>query len=254
MASNALSEMCVHMEGWLLQSWVASAQSLPPDDLTAHVSGCARCRGVLLIMLADLVAPKHGLADTTCELIEDQIPAFLDYEHIHSPAAAARAFPNVWWHTIVCPGCDDLYRTLQELVEIPAPPWVARLVEVPPPAGFLARLQIHADLVRQLLGLGRHLGVSWGQQQDDMVIAEQQEGQSLIQVLLRREQPNEVALIVRTRPPIDGTCVLSLENTQVRAALDAQGCTIFGSLSDEQLNGTAGVGLTLTIEPPAVFP
>jgi hypothetical protein len=209
---------------------------------------------VLLLLLADLLGPQGAVKDAPCEMIEDEIPAFVDYEQAHGMAAAARAFPIVWWHTLVCPRCDELYRTLQELGDLPATPWSARPVEVYPRFSLRARLQIHPGMIRQLLGMGQRLGVAWGQQQTDMVIAEHQQELGLVQILLRRDLLGEIVLIVRAQPPIEGTAVLFLDNAQLQATFDVEGRAVFAGLSDEQLNSTSGVALSLSIVPQDLLP
>jgi hypothetical protein len=102
--------------------------------------------------------------------------------------------------------------------------------------------------------MGQRLGVAWGQQQTDMVIAEQQQELGLVQVLLRRDLPGGIVLIVRAQPPIEGTAVLFLDNMQLQATFDVEGRAVFTGLSDEQLNSTSGVALSLSIVPQDLLP
>lgn len=241
-----MNTMCAEIETWLRQAHGASGVSLPPDELVAHISACPHCRGQLLALLAKLMGPQ-ALSDMACAAVEQELAAFVDYERSKGLAVAARTFPAIWWHTLVCPSCDALYRNLQQLAELPIERWVAST----PQRQTLWPISIQLDIgmIRQMRGFAQKLGRAWGPQQADMVIAEQQNTLGEIQIFLRRTPNEGFALIIQTRPPIEGTVVIALDDTSFCAPIDAQGAAVFDNLTDELFNADAASKLTLFIEP-----
>lgn len=231
-----MSDTCALLEAWLYRS---PAAGLPPDDLVAHLGACPRCRTALIALLADRLGPLPHPHDCDCAALEADLPAFVDYELARGPAAAARAFPDVWWHTLVCPDCDELYRALQALALPPVrrPRWPAEV-----------QLTLHPALVRQSLGVGRHLGAQWGEAEEDTVIAEQPAEIGVLQVALRQELPGRVALVVRTQPPAAGVALLALGGLSYDAPLGPDGCAIFAGLAEALFSGDAEP-IRVTIRP-----
>lgn len=254
-----MSETCALIDAWLYHSADVD-DGLPPDDLVAHVSDCPRCRVALIALLADRLGLEDTPLDQHCAAVEAAIPAFVDYERSHGLVAAARAFPDVWWHTLICPDCDELYRALHTLA---APPLASR--SVAPPVALPVRLadqlfgwpslevqfQIHPGAVSQLLSASRHLGAGWGEHQDDdMVIAEQRGEIGVLQVTLRRQPPDRLALVIRTDPPIAGVVLLAIAGRNYYEPLDMHGSAVFSGLDEDQFSG-GSQPLRLTIRPAA---
>lgn len=239
-----MSEMCALVEAWLSNSREAAAGGLPPGDLVDHVAGCPHCRFALVALVADRIGPLATPLDQECPAVEAELPAFVDYERANGLAAAARAFPDVWWHTLVCPECDELYRALHELAAPPALRLAPQQLRWP---AVEVELLLHPAAVRQSFGLNRYLGPSWGEEEDTL-IAEQPAELGVLQVSLRHEPPGRVALVVRTRPPASGLAVLALGGICYDAPLDRDGCAIFPGLS-EALFSADGEPIKLTIRP-----
>jgi hypothetical protein len=245
-----MDHMSAQIEAWLRQARTGGFANTPSDELIEHIASCAQCRGQLLALLAELMGPVAP-RDLPCAAVADDMAGFVDYERAHGLAAAARTFPTVWWNTLVCPSCDELYRDLQELAALPVEPWVAspERIALPLPVLLSIVIEVSMGAVRRLIGLERKLGPAWGAQQSEVVIAEkQQETLGAIQIFLRR-MPNEgYALVVQTNPPISGVAVLVLAGTSFRAPLDTQGCALFEYLTDDLLRADPTSKLTLTIE------
>ncbi len=94
---------CTTIREWLTSADLA--QNLPPPLLVDHVSGCARCRSVLLLIVVDLRDAPLTMAETTCNHCMDDLAASLDMERDVGIAQAIRAYPHVWWHLGICAEC-----------------------------------------------------------------------------------------------------------------------------------------------------
>jgi hypothetical protein len=240
-----MSEQCALADNWLH----SVADGAPPDDLVAHVTGCPRCRLALIALLSDRIAPAARQTDLPCELAEVQIPAFVDYEQDLGLVLAVRAFPDVWWHTLTCPDCDELYRALHELAAMPEAPWAGAVALAAPPMAIQAQIVLHPGVVSQFLRARHRLGAHWGAEQDDVIIAEQRGEIGVIQVSLRHELAACLALVIRTDPPIEGAVVLAMGGDSYSEPLDSNGCAVFSGLA-ESLFGGIGQQITLSIRPP----
>lgn len=219
--------------------------SAPPDELVAHIADCPHCRGQLVALLAELMRPQK-LVDLPCAAADD-LAAFVDYERTHGLAAAARSFPSIWWSTLVNPSCDELYRDLQRLAELPAVPW-ARGISQKLKLTLSIVIQVNLGTIRKMLGLDQRLGTTWGAKQADVLLADTEETIGAIQIFLRRMPSQGFALVVQTNPPIMGVAILALAGTSFRAPIDAQGQALFEHLTEDLLHADATSKMTLTIE------
>lgn len=245
-----MRQQCDLVDIWLHTTPEATDPGLPPGKLVAHVADCPRCRLGLLTLLADRIAPTAPPADQRCTLIEAQLPAFVDYEQAHGLIMAARTFPAVWWHTLVCPDCDDLYRTLHDLAVAPAPPLVGVLAQARSQPTIRAQLQIHPGVIRQFLSARTRLGAAWGEPESEVIIAEQQGEIGLIQVSLRQEPPASLTLVIRTKPPIEGVMELALGDACYSDVIDSLGCVVFSGLDQALFSRGNGQQIMLRIRPP----
>ncbi|NTU84649.1 MAG: hypothetical protein HGA45_35675 [Chloroflexales bacterium] len=245
-----MSVICSRVDTWLIQPRNADDSARPPDDLIGHATGCPRCRGVLLTLFAERLGPRTTVTDTPCPIIEEQLPAFADYERAHGLLAAARAFPDVWWHTQACPRCDELLGAMHELAALPAAPWAASAARQRWLPSLRGMLQVQASLILQLLGMQQRLGAAWGPAQTSMVIAEEHDDIGSVQISMRREAAGGIVLVIETRPPVEGVAVLSIADMHLRAPFDAEGCAVFDGLTESLFEGDAASPLTLRIEMP----
>lgn len=242
-------DTCSRVDEWLRGLDGNADNAFPPDHLVTHVSECPRCRGVLATLIADLTGPLARLADRSCDEIEERIAPCVDYERAYGVAAGAHAFPDVWWHTLACPRCADFYQTLHELAELPVEPWKEVVEELIPVKLLRPVIKIPIAMVAQMLHKQQRLGVTWGPRTRGMAVAEQEDEIGVIQLFLRRDRLGELALVVRTEPPISGIAVLTLEGKTYRESLDNEGKAVFPGLAEEIFS--AGTGdLTLAIEAP----
>lgn len=245
-----MSDRYALLEAWLEHEADVASSSLPPDELVAHVSDCPRCRTALIALLADRIGPEARSSDRDCAAVELEIPAFVDYEQAYGLVAAARAFPDVWWHSLVCPDCAELYQALQALAAPAEGPAQVAVSLATPRWPIMARLQLHPGVVRQFIGAQR-LGARWGPEQDDVTVAEERGEIGVIRVSLRQEPPASLALVVRTDPPIAGAVVLALAGASYSEPLDSHGCAVFSGLAETLFVGGDAPQITLTIHPPA---
>jgi hypothetical protein len=108
-----------HIPCTTIQTWLTSAdlaQNPPPPLLVDHVAGCARCRGVLLLIVAELLHAPLTVAATTCDHCMDDLAASLDMERDEGIAQAIRAYPHVWWHLWICAECALTYEIVQDTI------------------------------------------------------------------------------------------------------------------------------------------
>lgn len=236
-----MDEQCVLVDAWLHKAGTLG----PPDHLIGHVLGCPRCRGVLAVMAADLIRLHPALADVDETAIEDQLPAFIDYERAYGPAAAARTFPLVWWYLLISPQCAQSYAELLELSALQLPafaPVRRRQLRYP-------EIELHLTVVQRQLRAAQRLGARWGARSPDTVIAEREAAALRVQLSFRREGDQQLALMVHVEPPVSGVAVLQIADRQLRATLDSYGDATFEHL-DEGLFLTDGeAALRVTIEP-----
>lgn len=244
-----IDETCALVDAWL-HAAAESDEHHPPDAVVAHVAGCPRCRVALIALLADRIGPAAAPDDQNCSAIEAELPAFVDFERSQGLIAAARAFPDVWWHTLVCADCDEVYRALHTLAAEPAVPAVRASKPLTPLLDFEVRVGLHPGVMHQLISSVRSLGQHWGGQPDDILIAEQSGEVGVVQVSLRQEAPERLALVVRTDPPRQGIALLTLGDVHYTLSLDPDGCAVFTGLNETML-GAASKPVSLTIRPPA---
>ncbi len=102
--------------------------SISPE-LIAHIAGCSSCRGALLLMAASLdMAPPDTLPRLTCAMAQPALAPYIELERA-DPAAAAQAFPSLWWHLWSCPDCAEAYRLTHLMLD------AAAAGEIPPLPG-----------------------------------------------------------------------------------------------------------------------
>lgn len=238
-----MDKQCARVNRWLLQANPLE----PPEDLVRHVQGCLRCRGMLALISSNLVRMHPALADLDINTIDDQLPAFIDYERAHGPIAAAQAFPLVWWYLQISPAGAAAYAELVELSTIPLPLFGSTIrVRLPYPS-----VERPIRDIQQKLQANRYLGQAWGDDGETDVLAEEDLDTVRITLSLRRERDQQATLVVQVDPPAQGTAVIHIADLQLRATIDAQGYAIFPNLDSTLMLADANAALKVVIEPTA---
>jgi hypothetical protein len=248
MSEPVLSSGCSRIHQWLVAEAISNADRQLPDDLVLHISQCAHCRGMLTTLIADQLGVAKAINNQSCAFVEDQLPAFVDHEQIYGSIEAIRTYPNVWWHTLICPQCDKLYRSLATLVALPPLAWNKQPIAPHVQIGFRAQIMIHTAALRQFLTLQASFGASWGQSADGVFIGERQEESYLLQVALHPQPTGGGNLLVKIKPAILGIARLQLHRAAMQAAFDGEGNAVFPDLRAADLEEIAGADLHLVIE------
>lgn len=244
-----MSDSCNRLAAWLQRVPTPADRSLPPDDLLAHAQSCRRCQGMLLLLVTDLAGPQAGSISVDCSLVEEHIPAMVDHERRFGPAAAARAFPDVWWHALICPRCAEIYSSLLELADLPELSWRSTVVAPRPQVARLLQLRFQPRVVPQLAATRSQLGVAWGARQPDVFIADQEDDEGEVRLYFRRLPQDEYALVVRTEPAMVGTAQLTIADQTLSQPLDSAGAAVFAGLADVLLGATGFVEVSVRAEP-----
>lgn len=232
---------CAQVDRWLRQANPLE----PPDDLVRHVQECVRCRGVLALLSTNLAHAHPALADMDIGTIEDQIPAFIDYERAHGPVAAAQAFPLVWWYLLISPAAAATYAELVELSQISLPLFGhSALGQLRFPL-----IEIPIRSIQRRLQASQRLGQAWGDDSPDTVLAEEDTDALRITLALRRERDQQVTLIVQVDPPTHGTALLHIADLELQALIDAQGYAVFPNLGTDLMLADGNAPLKVVIQP-----
>jgi hypothetical protein len=244
-----MANECARVDAWLKAPIdVDHHDSLPPDDLVAHVASCSRCRALLVLLFASSAqVPAEG-ESPLCPRIEARLPAYVDLELAHGLGVAARSFPDVWWHTLVCQRCDELYRELRELAELPQAPRPTLNSQPPPKLQPLLRIQLPAGVLLGYVVARQSLGAQLGDSADELMLSEGEAEEVSVRVSMRHGPGGLTQLIVRTTPPIRGAAILSLGTYTSREPLDPDGVAIFAQLPETLLSDNPDTLLTVAID------
>jgi hypothetical protein len=223
----------------------------PAPPLQAHVAGCATCQGALLLLAAaalDVPAP----ATIDCQCCLEDLPAFIERD-LDDTRAAARVYPQVWWHLWTCPECAETYRLAGALLAaerrgaITAP--AARAVAPAPLPQPLLHL-VRDFLARALPPPARLARAMRGPNEGPVVLSSRALGAGRQLTLSVQEQPDgDWSVIVAVTPPQAGWLVLALGDTRFRTRFDAQGDAVVACVPAALLAATAGPDLVVGIEP-----
>lgn len=227
---------CALFDAWIQAPLDAGRpDATPSDDLVAHIQACPRCRGMLVMLFTQSaeVPTQEDAADHAH--VEASLAAFVDEELVHGLAAAARSFPEIWWHTLVCRSCDELYRDLRDLAALPPIPRPALTRERTGKLLPQLRIQVPAGVLLGLVAARQSLGAALGGA-DELMLGEDEADEVSIRVSLRQGLDGSTQLVVRSAPRIKGTAVLSLGEYVFREPLDAEGNAVFPNLPMTLLN------------------
>jgi len=203
---------------------------------------------MLLLLFTPLAEVSAQAADTSCAAVEAQLPSFVDYEIAYGPAAAARTFPEVWWHTLVCTRCAELYQELRELAALATIPWPAADRQSAVEPWPRLRLQIPVGVLRSSITARQALGARLGDASDETLLTEGEAEEVSIQLSMRPGPGHTTQLIVRTVPPIQGAVLLSFAQFSYREPLNSQGAAIFAALPEALFSTHPDMVLTVAIK------
>lgn len=246
---------CARVRRWLVAGEAVPAP--PGPELAAHVAGCAHCRGALAAIFAQLLGRPPRPAG--CDACAEDLPAFVEAEAELGAAAAARLFPELWWHLWTCPDCAEAAAAIAAMVAaearglIPPPPtsptpsaalWpLAGLPALPPIS--LDRALLHAVFVPQL-----QLGATWGGGADAQFLAEHELPGCRVTIAVRQSDDGHCELEVAVEPPVAGTVVVRFGALRYSGALvDGLRATI-GALPLALFTDRDGPDMLLSIERP----
>lgn len=248
------TRFCSEVHAWVTALDDPLAPPIPPPALCTHVASCARCRGALLLLAADLLAAPLDPGSMTCAQCQDDLAAYIDLEREEGTGAALRDYPHVWWHLWTCVDCAENYRMVLVLYEAEAndnlPPMpLSSLVR--PPLSRRPALRLPAVTLRRSLLLGAlvpHFGASLGGYNGDAIIYEGDDEGYEIRTSVRRHN-GQWSVIVALDPPIMGVVVVSIGAACFRARLDPQGQAMIAPLPVELLASAEGPDMDIRIEP-----
>jgi hypothetical protein len=248
------TRFCSDVHNWITELDDLTAHSAPSPALCAHVASCARCRGALLLLVADLLAAPLELAPLSCEQCQDDLAAYIDLERDEGTGAALRAYPQLWWHLWTCVDCAESYRMVLALHEAEAnnilPP-VPLSSLVGPSSPRRPALRMPAITLRRALLRGvlvPHFGASMGGHDEDAIIYEADDEGYEIRTSVRRHN-GQWSVIVALDPPIVGAVVVAIGAARFRAQLDPHGQATIGPLPGELLASVDGPDMDIRIEP-----
>lgn len=228
-----MQEVCAALDQWLQGIVEAPPEAAPATELIAHAAGCPRCTGGLLTFIAARGGPWPPPASHDCTSIAEQLPSFVDYGGARGLAAAAVAFPAVWWAILSCADCAAAHGALQGASAAPGD-------------GQRLRLKISGASLGRLVGAEQRLGVAWGEPHSELLLREEEHDEHRLQLFLRRKQAGRLTLIMRSDPPAKGIATLMIDHRVFYRQLDSAGAAVFDDLV-ETLFGPSG-DLILTLD------
>jgi hypothetical protein len=224
-----------------------SPVALPPA-VRRHVSACSLCRATLLLLLAaNDTLPGWGRPPIDCRQCLVDLAAFVELERSRS-AAAAQAFPQIWWHLWVCAGCAETYLLTQRLLDADRARQPAARPGMPLPPMRLSRSLLRLALPQCA---GTPAQMRGGEAQHvlfDSPVAAQQRYQLTI---IAEDLGHGVWQIqIGVQPPVAGFAVLACGGIALRARFDSAGLARLDKLASELLLTDDGPDLELRFEPP----
>ncbi len=238
----------------------------------------AAYRGVLVLLMAQMLDQPPVPTMINCEDCLEQLPAFVDYEIDYGTRAAAHAYAPVWWSLWTCAECLAQYlelialHTAIETGELRplAPPQCAPPTPVttdalspdtvsPPTlrqrlqAPLVVLLRLSRQLLHATLSARMQLGTAMGDEaREEMVLSTRKittaaESVYTLTVSLLLLPNNSACQIVITVVPLpQGLATIKLDDMVFTIPLDQQGQAITPTLPVASL--TAGEGPDLEVE------
>lgn len=215
-------------------------------DVTAvaHIAQCDHCRGLLALLSVEALGIPMPAGVIDCRDRHDDLPAFVDLERMSGLQAAARAFPQTWWHLLTCDRCAEDYEIMRELAAEsgrPGPTSVERSPSAakPPETSAPATpgpLAIPFAMVRQLIGAHRRLGVAYGPS-GEIVLLEAENETHKFELSMRHQGSGLWTMQVKVRPPFLGLAVLRFSSQSFESPFSLQGVATMTDIPEKFLAG-----------------
>ena len=241
--------ICEELRQWLTQ---ASPGLRPTPALQAHVADCAACQAALLLLAATaLDVPAPTTID--CQDCLADLPMYIEHEQ-DDPIAAARIYPQLWWHLWTCQDCAETYQCTVALLvaekrgEISTPLIVKPILLKPEPVSLL---HLTRQFLRRALPTPALLAPTMrGHSEGPVVLSSRAvaTGQHLT-LSVQEQSDGGWSVIVAMLPPQAGWMVLALGDERFRTPFDTQGSAVVSHVPATLLAATAGPDLVVAIEP-----
>lgn len=213
------NSQCRALQRWLITASPTPQAGVPAPELVAHSLTCPACRGLIATAAAAIVERIPPRID--CVACEQDLDAFIDVEERAGAPAAARRYPQIWWHLLTCAECADVYAGVHALLHAEATGALSAPPLTPVHEVFrLARSYLHAALAPQVA-----LGVGWGAE-DAQQLAADRIGPYEVALAAYPTDDTTVTFLVQIEPPASGTITLRLNPLVVRAAFGADGTAL----------------------------
>jgi hypothetical protein len=199
--------------------------------LAGHIAGCAECQALRRSVL-DRLLPGAGTPADTCAACEADLAAYIDALLDQGSAAAARAYPHVWWHLWACEDCADLFTQTAALAAAERsgalPPLPAARAAAAPARRVLGRLFVSSQVIEHFFQSRATLGVAYGSE-TPIILDESEDDEHSFQLSVRRQQDGGWQVLVSVIPPVAGVAVVTIGETTLQAP--------FGPLGLAQIDG-----------------
>lgn len=243
---------CATARQFLARSSDHSTSAILPPELVNHIAGCARCRGVLALVVVADVGGAYLPAPLSCEECQARLAGWIDRELETGLAAAVYEDRAIWWHLWTCTDCAEIYTFTRALVAATRANELS-LLPLPSASAFQPRWVLHSfQLSRTFLAyafpmsnpaLGGLRGIETG----SMLVEDVVQGYR-INLTVCEEADQHWRVSVTTVPPVAGWLVLMFGEQSFRARFDAQGLAVIGGVPVALLSETNGPDLQVVVE------
>jgi hypothetical protein len=218
-----MDSSCTQFERWFTQPDHMAFQQRATEEWPMHIAQCSRCRGTLALVLTELFNVPTPAETIDCDKCLDDLPAFIDVERQESVEAAARAFPEIWWHLLTCMGCAEHYRLIVEMLEEPVPVRVASSFQMPAGVQLRADITLGRATLRRLLHARSQVHGAWGNEESTIVAAAREVAGYDIQLSIRNPAADRWVILIQVIPPVVGYATLTAGEATYHLDLDADG-------------------------------
>lgn len=245
------SKPCTQIQRWLREQGAKLGAMPIAESFVEHIAGCARCRGVLVLLMADLVAAPLSMTAVSCADCQRDLAMYIDIECEQGATAAIQALPEVWWHFWTCRSCVEVYEDTR------------RLLEVADQGAFVAAFQqqsrqparqplylvvpksciIHAQKLRQAQGVVRGAIV------EPEVVYEEEIAGCFLSFGVQPETTDLWSVVVASEPPLVGRVALVLDTLTTQAVFDSAGRAVFSAVPAGLFLARTAGDITIAIEP-----
>jgi len=208
------------------------------------------------MLAGELIGTQALKEASSCEIQHYRLDTYIEYEREHGELAALRHDPVLWWHLLLCEECSEVYEitnTLLQAQEANELPPLPRRSPAPLPTRT-PRVPLHLPVIElsrvflhSVFGMQRLLGNAWGDADDEMVVAEEEQANHQISISMQ-QHASTWTIKVLIVPPISGTAVITIGEHRFTAPFDAQGQAQICSMPDALLADQVGPPMQVSIE------